>query len=191
MVRTHHEQRGIVDSVCEAPSQPEKPFEVRKTSSGQSTFVKPWDRRFKQHSLEITCGVPVDWRLGNFNNVTLYIPPDHSLQNPSYQQHSHWSARQSTYRVPLCAAQAGRSSRHGEFGETQPQADLGQQKKGHCPWPQQCWQREDSTLQEGPLQSRAAQGTTELGMQPGMTQNSAPHPRKEKEDPRLRMAKCR
>lgn len=75
MVRTHHELRGIVDSVCEAPSQPEKPFEVRKTSSGQSTFVKPWDRRFKQHSLEITCGVPVDWRLGNFNNVTLYIPP--------------------------------------------------------------------------------------------------------------------
>lgn len=51
MVRTHHEQRGIVDSVCEALSQSEKPFEVRKTSSGQSTFVKPWDRRFKQHSL--------------------------------------------------------------------------------------------------------------------------------------------
>lgn len=24
---------------------------------------------------EITCGVPVDWRPGNSNNVTLYIPP--------------------------------------------------------------------------------------------------------------------
>lgn len=136
MVRTHHEQRGIVDSVCEAPSQPEKPFEVRKTSSGQSTFVKPWDRRFKQHSLEITCGVPVDWRLGNFNNVTLSTPP-RSLAPKSLLSTARSQNRMAKHvPFPLCTAQAGIPAR--EVWGNEPQADLGQQKKGDCPWPQQC-----------------------------------------------------
>lgn len=134
MVRTHHEQGGIVDSVCEAPSQPEKPFEVRKTSSGQSTFVKPWDRRFKQHSLEITCGVPVDWRLGNFSNVTLYIPPRSLTPKPLLSTAQSQNCVAKHVPFPLCTAQAGSSSRHVKFGESQPLADLGQQKKGHCAW---------------------------------------------------------
>lgn len=124
---------------------------------------------------EITCGVPVDWRLGNFNNVTLYIPQDHSLQNLSYQQHSHKTVWQSTYYFPLCTAQAGSSSRHVESGETQLQADLGQQKKGHCPWPQQCWHRGEAS----PCKKdhcKAAQGTTGFGMRPAGTQNAAHHP---------------
>jgi len=109
MVRTHHEQRGIVDSACEALSQPEEPFEVRKTSSGQSTFVKPWDRRFKQHSLEITCGVPGDRRLCNFSSVTLCSPQSVPPPARSHQLHScsPVTARQSLQRCGTPVASQG------------------------------------------------------------------------------------
>lgn len=104
MVRTHHEQRGIVDSACEALSQPEEPFEVRKTSSGQSTFVKPWDRRFKQHSLEITCGVPGDRRLCNFSSVTLCspqsVPPPARSHSTALTQPSDRTAKPAALRDP-------------------------------------------------------------------------------------------
>lgn len=109
---------------------------------------------------EITCGVPVDWRLGNFNNVTLYIPP-RSLPPKS---------------LPSTAQSQNCMAKHVSFPSLYNVGRQGQQTwevwgnpAASRPWPAEerppslatavLTQMEGITLQEGSLQSSAAQGT--------------------------------
>lgn len=139
---------------------------------------------------EITCGVPVDWRLGNFNNVTLYTPP-RSLTPKSLP-----SRAQSELRGRACTLFLPAQHRH-----FQQMWNLG--KPGH---EQASVSRRKATLPghssagtEGrhhpagraTAKQRCTGLTAEFGMQPGMTQNTAQHPCHEKEDPWLWMAQSR
>lgn len=141
---------------------------------------------------EITCGVPVDWRLGNFNNVTLYIPP-RSL-TPKSLLSTAQSQKCMAKHVPF-------PSLYHTGRQVQQMCEVWGNPATSRPWPAEerppslatavLTQREGITLQEGPLQSSAAQGTPEFGMQPGMAQNTARHPCQEMEDLWLWMAKSR
>lgn len=108
---------------------------------------------------EITCGVPVDWRLGNFNNVTLYIP----------QRSLTPKALLSTAQSQNCVAKhVPFPSLYNTGRQFQQTREVWGNPAVSRPWSAEerplyratavLTQREDITPQEGPLQTSAARG---------------------------------
>lgn len=108
---------------------------------------------------EITCGVPVDWRLCNLNNVTLYIPQrsltPRAVLSVAYSQKTAW---QNLYHFTLCTTQSGGSNKACEVW-VKPAVSRAWATEGRALYLDKpaLIGKEGITLQEGPLQISVAQ----------------------------------